>query len=220
MSHTHTLFSVPFPPLPYLPLPSSLHPHLPARLVLVLGAQTNMAFAPGASPLPYSRLPYLRLLSPPTLPPPTLPYPPVRLVLALGAQTNMAFAPGAKGRALPFSTLDDALAVDRRLLLLEKRWQAAKEAGDDPPPIRVVVVGAGYAGVELACTVGERLGSKGSIEIVDPAAAVCPAAAPGNRRAAERVCFFRSLHHKSPLLHFPLFPRGLSISPSLLCAPP
>ncbi|CAI5465349.1 unnamed protein product [Closterium sp. Yama58-4] len=116
------------------------------------------------------------------------------LVLALGAQTNMAFAPGAKGRALPFSTLDDALAVDRRLLLLEKRWQAAKEAGEDPPPIRVVVVGAGYAGVELACTVGERLGSKGRIEIIDPAPAVCPAAAPGNRRAAERALKERGVH--------------------------
>ncbi|GJP78290.1 hypothetical protein CLOP_g8614 [Closterium sp. NIES-67] len=117
------------------------------------------------------------------------------LVLALGARTNMAFAPGAKGRALPFSTLDDALAVDRRLLLLEKRWDAAKgEGGSTPPPIRVVVVGAGYAGVELACTVAERLGGRGTVEIVDPAAAVCPAAAAGNRRAAERALKERGVH--------------------------
>ena len=63
-------------------------------------------------------------------------------VVALGAEPAPVSVPGAE-RALPFYTLDDALAVRKELL---RRWPS------DPsdPPLRVAVVGGGYIGVELA----------------------------------------------------------------------
>ena len=54
--------------------------------------------------------------------------------------------------------LTNMLQVLRRVEELEQRASAL--------PADVVVVGAGYAGVELASTVAERLGSRANVQLV------------------------------------------------------
>lgn len=104
------------------------------------------------------------------------------LVLALGAETQMDFVPGAQENALPFATLQDALAADEKLTDLERqRFSRSAE------PVRVAIVGAGYSGVELASTISQRLGTRGQVQIIDPASEICPSATAGNRAAAKRV---------------------------------
>lgn len=54
-------------------------------------------------------------------------------------------------------------------------------------PVRVVVVGCGYSGVELAATVSERLKDKGTVQAINVESTICPSAPPGNREAALKV---------------------------------
>ncbi|KAL2941901.1 Alternative NAD(P)H-ubiquinone oxidoreductase C1 chloroplastic/mitochondrial [Bienertia sinuspersici] len=79
--------------------------------------------------------------------------------------------PGAVEHSLPFSTFEDA--CER--------------------PIRVVVVGCGYAGVELAATVSERLKDKGIVQAINAETVICPSAPPGNREAALKVLSDRNV---------------------------
>lgn len=60
----------------------------------------------------------------------------------------------------PFSPLPRQ-AVDNKLTALER----AQFAGGSRRPIKVLVVGAGYSGVELSCVVAERLGARGQVQV-------------------------------------------------------
>ncbi|CAN1188071.1 Alternative NAD(P)H-ubiquinone oxidoreductase C1, chloroplastic/mitochondrial [Linum perenne] len=110
-----------------------------------------------------------------------------RLVLALGSEAKLDVVPGSAEFALPFSTLEDALKVDHKLKELERRT-FAKES-----PISVCIVGCGYAGVELAATVSERLGDKGVVRAINVENMICPTAPPGNREAALKVLSSRKV---------------------------
>ncbi|KAH7840775.1 hypothetical protein Vadar_021422 [Vaccinium darrowii] len=109
------------------------------------------------------------------------------LVLALGAAGKVDLVPGAAKLALPFSTLEDACTVEERLRALERKY-----FGKDSP-IVVAVVGCGYAGVELAATVSERLKDKGVVHAIGRDATILPAAPPGNREAALKVLSSRRI---------------------------
>ncbi|KAL4632738.1 hypothetical protein ACB092_04G071800 [Castanea dentata] len=109
------------------------------------------------------------------------------LVLALGAESKLDFVPGALEFALPFSTLEDAHKVDNKLRTLE-RTNFGKGS-----PIRVAVVGCGYAGVELAATVAERLQDGGIVQAINVDTTICPTAPPGNREAALKVLSSRKV---------------------------
>ncbi|OMP01153.1 FAD-dependent pyridine nucleotide-disulfide oxidoreductase [Corchorus olitorius] len=100
------------------------------------------------------------------------------LVLALGAESKLDIVPGALEYALPFSTLEDACKVDKKLRALERR-----NFGKDSL-IRVTVVGCGYSGVELAATVSERLQDRGIVQAINVETTICPTAPAGNREAA------------------------------------
>ncbi|CAK9257160.1 unnamed protein product [Sphagnum jensenii] len=110
------------------------------------------------------------------------------LVIALGAEPRLGIVPGATENALPFSTLEDALEVDKRLLVLE-----TARRGSAVEPIEVVIVGSGYCGVELAATVAERLGNRGHVKVVDTAPDIVPSAPAGNREAALKVLASRNV---------------------------
>ncbi|PIA47436.1 hypothetical protein AQUCO_01400238v1 [Aquilegia coerulea] len=110
------------------------------------------------------------------------------LVLALGAEPKLDLVPGAAEFALPFSTLEDAWKVDKRLKSLER-----EKFGKPSSPISVVVVGCGYAGVELAATVAERLQGKGKVQAINVGTTICPGAPPGNREAAMKVLSSRNV---------------------------
>jgi len=110
------------------------------------------------------------------------------LVLALGSEPRLNIVPGASESAIPFSTLEDALEVDRRLAELEKERFAVASA-----PIEVVIVGSGYCGVELAATLAERLGNRGTIKVVDMGSDILGSAPAGNREAASKVLSSRNV---------------------------
>lgn len=101
-----------------------------------------------------------------------------RLVLALGGETPLHVVPGANEYAFPFRTVKDAYRVEERLRALES---SKKEF------IRVVIVGAGYSGVELACKLADRLGERGRIRLVEKAEMILQTASEFNREAAMRA---------------------------------
>lgn len=110
-----------------------------------------------------------------------------RLVLALGAETKLDVVPGAVEYALPFSTFEDACKVNEKLKALERKYFGLGS------PVRVVVVGCGYSGVELAATVSERLQDKGIVQAINVETTICPSAPPGNREAALKVLSDRNV---------------------------
>ena len=98
-----------------------------------------------------------------------------RLVLSIGGTTPLEIAPGAKENAIPFRNLDDAYRLKEQLRLLIE---------SDKEKIRVAIVGGGYSGVELACKVGDLLGEKGRIRIIDRGSKILEQTTEYNRQAA------------------------------------
>ncbi|XP_031248698.1 alternative NAD(P)H-ubiquinone oxidoreductase C1, chloroplastic/mitochondrial-like [Pistacia vera] len=109
------------------------------------------------------------------------------LVLALGAEPKLDVVPGAAEFALPFSTLEDACRVDKKLSALERRNFGKGFL------IRVAVVGCGYSGVELAATLSERLEDRGIVQAINVETTICPAAPTGSREAALKVLSARKV---------------------------
>ena len=72
--------------------------------------------------------------------------------------------------------------VDNRLKALERRNFGKNSL------IRVAVVGCGYAGVELAATISERLQDRGLVQAINSEMTICSQAPPGNREVAMKVC--------------------------------
>ncbi|WP_448534445.1 NAD(P)/FAD-dependent oxidoreductase [Parathermosynechococcus lividus] len=97
------------------------------------------------------------------------------LVLALGGDTPHNTVPGVRDYALTFRTLADAYRLEEQLRLREQ---------SSTDKIRIVVVGAGPSGVELACKLAERLGSRGRIRLVDRNTDILKASPEFNRKAA------------------------------------
>ncbi|WOD38090.1 NAD(P)/FAD-dependent oxidoreductase [Nodosilinea sp. E11] len=78
------------------------------------------------------------------------------LVVALGSQLRPPLVAGSQAHSLPFNSLGDAERLERRLGDLAHQ-----------PTVQVVVAGAGPSGVELACKLSDRLGSRGHVTVVD-----------------------------------------------------
>ncbi|WP_218081922.1 NAD(P)/FAD-dependent oxidoreductase [Anthocerotibacter panamensis] len=81
-----------------------------------------------------------------------------QLVIAVGGRTPTEIVSGATAFALPFRTLSDAQKLNQRLA----QWET--EGRED---VRVAIVGAGSSGVELACKLADRLGSRGRITLIE-----------------------------------------------------
>ena len=101
-----------------------------------------------------------------------------QLAIAIGGKTALDFVPGAQEHAIPFYRLSDAETIKQRLRLLEN-------AGADK--IRVVVVGGGYSGIELACKMADRLGKIGRVRIVELSDEILGNSTEFNRKAAEKA---------------------------------
>uniref|UniRef100_A0A7S4BRY4 FAD/NAD(P)-binding domain-containing protein n=1 Tax=Chrysotila carterae TaxID=13221 RepID=A0A7S4BRY4_CHRCT len=93
-------------------------------------------------------------------------------VLALGSEVSYAGVAGAREHSFPFYTLDDALQL--REALLTRRLGAA--------PVRVVVVGGSYIGVELAANLREWLGDKVDLTLVHRSDSLLSNSEEHNRR--------------------------------------
>ena len=107
------------------------------------------------------------------------------LVLALGADTVTYGVPGVRENCLPFATFDDATRLNKALRSLENSTSSSSSPALSP---RVIVVGGGYAGVELAAVIAERLKASMSsfrVELVTSAKSILDCAPAGQRAAAE-----------------------------------
>jgi NADH dehydrogenase len=96
----------------------------------------------------------------------------------MGGKTPLNTVPGAILHAIPFRTLNDAYRLREELRLLEQSNQ---------DKIRVVVVGGGYSGVELACKIADRLGDKGRIRIIDRGDKILKDSSQFNQEAASKA---------------------------------
>ena len=81
-----------------------------------------------------------------------------KLVLALGGKTPLNIVPGVKEYAIPFRSLEDAYRLEQKLRQLEN---------SPTDKIRIVIVGGGYSGVELAAKLADRLQKRGRIRIIE-----------------------------------------------------
>ncbi|AED91343.1 NAD(P)H dehydrogenase C1 [Arabidopsis thaliana] len=109
------------------------------------------------------------------------------LVLALGAESKLDVVPGAMELAFPFYTLEDAIRVNEKLSKLERK------NFKDGSAIKVAVVGCGYAGVELAATISERLQDRGIVQSINVSKNILTSAPDGNREAAMKVLTSRKV---------------------------
>ncbi|MEL7034764.1 MAG: NAD(P)/FAD-dependent oxidoreductase [Cyanobacteria bacterium J06592_8] len=100
------------------------------------------------------------------------------LVLAMGGETPLDIVPGAAEYGIPFRTLEDAYRLEERLRVLE---------ASDLDKIRVVIVGGGYSGVELACKLADRLQERGRIRLIERNNEILSGSPSFNREAAQRA---------------------------------
>lgn len=102
------------------------------------------------------------------------------LVVALGSTPDARGVPGVTEWSVPFNSFDDAMRARGTLDLLADSGAGGK----------VVVVGAGYAGVELSAVVAERLRGSGSavaVQLITPGADIMESSPSGQRESARRV---------------------------------
>jgi NADH dehydrogenase len=99
-----------------------------------------------------------------------------KLVIAMGGKTSLPTVPGVRDYALPFRNLQDAYRLKERLRLLE---QSPAEK------IRIAIVGGGYSGVELACKLGDRLGERGRLRLIERGDSILKLSPEYNRKTAQ-----------------------------------
>jgi NADH dehydrogenase len=99
-----------------------------------------------------------------------------KLVIAMGGKTALPTVPGVRDYALPFRNLEDAYRLKERLRLLE---QSTAEK------IRIAIVGGGYSGVELACKLGDRLGERGRLRLIERGDSILKLSPEYNRKTAQ-----------------------------------
>lgn len=73
-----------------------------------------------------------------------------QLVLACGAEVNLDIIPGMAAHALPLKTMGDALVLRNRLIDLLEKAEVEPEPHIKQRLLSVVIVGAGFSGVEVA----------------------------------------------------------------------
>ncbi len=99
-----------------------------------------------------------------------------KLVIAMGGKTSLPTVPGVRDYALTFRNLEDAYRLKERLRLLE---QSPAEK------IRIAIVGGGYSGVELACKLGDRLGERGRLRLIERGDTILKLSPEYNRKTAQ-----------------------------------
>ena len=83
------------------------------------------------------------------------------LVVATGADLNLASVPGAEEHAIPFYTIEQCYELRKRFNVLD----SISERRSDGEPLKVVIIGGGYSGVEMSLNTLERLGGGDKVEV-------------------------------------------------------
>jgi demethylphylloquinone reductase len=105
------------------------------------------------------------------------------LVIALGGKTPLNEVSEATN-VITFRTLKDAYRLLESLRILEEA---------NPEKIRIAIVGGGYSGVELACKLGDRLGNKGRLRIIEKGDQILKKATEFNRETAQKALLARKI---------------------------
>jgi NADH dehydrogenase FAD-containing subunit len=79
------------------------------------------------------------------------------LVLALGGKTTYFDTPGAAEYALPFTSADEAIALSHHIKDNLNKAAQTKDPEARKQLLTVAIIGAGPAGVELACTLADLM---------------------------------------------------------------
>jgi NADH dehydrogenase len=106
------------------------------------------------------------------------------LVLAVGTQNRWADLPGVQTHALAFRTLADVERLEARLRILE---------ASDRQRLRLVAIGGGANGVELACKLADRLGKRGQVHLIERGEEILKNFPSGVRKAAYRALHSRNI---------------------------
>jgi NADH dehydrogenase len=101
-----------------------------------------------------------------------------KLVLALGSETPGDLVPGATKSVYPFRSVSDAYRLEERLRFLTEL---------DLDKLRVVIVGGGYSGVELACKLADRMGERGKFRLIELSDQILRTSPEFNREAAKKA---------------------------------
>jgi len=108
------------------------------------------------------------------------------LVLALGANTNTFGVPGVKEFALSFSVYDDAMRLKQAL----DHWGSSSDGSDDSRGggfPEILIVGGGYAGVELAASLADRFQGASKIRLITSGDDIMGNAPEGQKNAAKKA---------------------------------
>ncbi|NJK50202.1 FAD-dependent oxidoreductase [Candidatus Gracilibacteria bacterium] len=100
------------------------------------------------------------------------------LVFAVGAQNRWATISGLRAYALTFRTLADAERLEAKLTILgasERQW------------LKVIILGGGASGVELACKIADRLGKRAQVHLIERGDEILKPFPSGLRKAAYRA---------------------------------
>jgi demethylphylloquinone reductase len=100
------------------------------------------------------------------------------LVLAVGAQNRWANISGLRAYALTFRTLADAARLEAKLTILE---------ASDRQWLRVIILGGGASGVELACKIADRLHKRAQVHLIERGDEILKPFPSGLRKAAYRA---------------------------------
>jgi NADH dehydrogenase len=79
------------------------------------------------------------------------------LVLALGGKTTYFDTPGATEHVLPFTSADEAIALSHRIKDNLNQAVQSNDVEECQQLMTVAIIGAGPAGVELACTLADLM---------------------------------------------------------------
>jgi NADH dehydrogenase FAD-containing subunit len=90
------------------------------------------------------------------------------LVLALGGKTTYFDTPGADEYALPFTSADEAISLSHRIKDNLNKAAQTKDPEERKQLLTVAIIGAGPAGVELACTLADLMPIWGKEAGADP----------------------------------------------------
>lgn len=112
-----------------------------------------------------------------------------QLVLATGSQPNDFGVPGVKENALQFHSPNDVTALRQRIKDLHR--QGGGVEGEVPT---LVIVGAGAAGVELACKLADLTEGRISLHLIEQGDRILPMAKAFNREQAEACLAQQGVH--------------------------